>query len=369
MYGEFIEKLLKHIDMGNVSCQAHPTEPLTVFNYTNKCQYDRAWDEVTMQCRGLILGEDNRLVSRPFKKFFNLSELSPDQPLPNLPYEIFKKYDGSCLISYWRGDRVYWATRGSFTSDQAKWANELWERKYKFEEVFLSPHMTYVAELIVPQNRIVVDYGDQEKIVFTAIIDTETGEERSLDYLRRPGFDVAERYPYPTYATPYSLQELNIPNEEGYVIRFSNNFRVKVKFEEYIRLHKIITNVSSYDIWECLKDGKSLDEILDRVPDEFMDWVRQTEMDINSRVLGIATEARKRYREITNKAAFFWGEDLTRRKLADEFKQDEYESLLFAQLDGKDIMPTIYRMVKPKYEKPFSNEYKSERGTGEISPG
>lgn len=358
MSGEFIEKLLNHVDRGNVSCQDHPTEPLTIFNYTNKCQYDRAWDEVTMQCRGLIYDDNFNIISRCLPKFFNLSELGPDQPLPDLPYEIFKKYDGSCLISYWLGDRIYWATRGSFTSDQANWANELWERKYKFEEVFLSPYMTYVAELIVPQNRIVVDYGDQEKIVFTAIIDTETGEERNLDWLCRPGFDVAEKYPYPTYATPHGLKELNIPNEEGYVIRYANGFRVKVKFEEYIRLHKIITNVTSYDIWECLRDGKPLDEILDRVPDEFMDWVRQTEADISGKVLRIATEAQKRYYHITINAAKFWGTDLTRRKLADEFKQDKYESLLFAQLDGKDIMPMIYKMVKPKYERPFSNEYK-----------
>ena len=41
-----------------------------------------------------------------------------------------------------------------------------------------------------------------------------------------------------------------------------------------------LTNISSRDIWEYLKDGKPMDEILDKVPDEFYNWVKDTKEEL-----------------------------------------------------------------------------------------
>lgn len=38
----------------------------SMYNYTAKAQYDKLWNEVTLQCRGLILDGDGNVVARPF---------------------------------------------------------------------------------------------------------------------------------------------------------------------------------------------------------------------------------------------------------------------------------------------------------------
>ena len=112
-------KIPRHyIDDGLVTERAHPDDPgLRIYNYTPNVQYGRVWDDVTLQCRGLILrGEE--VVARPFKKFFNLGEL--DSPPTSPPRRISGKMDGSLGISYIAPDGLWsLATRGSFASEQA----------------------------------------------------------------------------------------------------------------------------------------------------------------------------------------------------------------------------------------------------------
>ena len=95
------------------------------------------------------------------------------------------------------------------------------------------------------------------------------------------GFEIVMTYK--SWGEGYNLLQQEISNDkEGYVIRFKNGFRMKIKGNEYKRLHRILTNISNRDIWEYLKEGKPLDEILDKVPDEFYNWVRETESSLKT---------------------------------------------------------------------------------------
>lgn len=69
------------------------------------------------------------------------------------------------------------------------------------------------------------------------------------------------------------LKEQEEENKEGFVVRFKNGFRVKMKFAEYVKLHRGVSNVR---IWEFLSEGKSFEELLEKVPDEFYNWVKNT---------------------------------------------------------------------------------------------
>jgi hypothetical protein len=48
-----------------------------------------------------------------------------------------------------------------------------------------------------------------------------------------------------------------------------------IKGEEYLRLHKIMTNISTTSIWECLKNGDDIDKLLKDVPDEFYNKIQE----------------------------------------------------------------------------------------------
>ncbi len=76
--------LEKYYNDGLLHKQTHPTLDLTIWNYSPKVQYERLWDEITIQCRGLVTNSKGDIVARPFKKFFNYEEHKPEESLTNI---------------------------------------------------------------------------------------------------------------------------------------------------------------------------------------------------------------------------------------------------------------------------------------------
>ena len=324
---------------GWIKSQKHPEFDLYIYNYTPNAQYERMWDEVTLAARGLIVDANFNIIARPFPKFFNWEELQPEQ-IPIMDFEVYEKMDGSLGILYWYEGKPFIATRGSFSSDQAGKANELLFGKYKDVLEKLNPDCTYLFEIIYPENRIVLDYGEREELVLLAIIETKTGKEYPLKNI---GFPVVTQYK--GIRDLQKIRELNDDNKEGFVIRFANNFRMKIKFQEYIRLHRILTQVSSVTIWEYLKEGLSFEELLDKVPDEFYTWVRRTCSGLIKQYKEIEQQSRKEFKILEN-----------RKETALYFLTTKYPQVLFAMLDQRDYSSIIWKMVRPEFEKPFTEK-------------
>ena len=340
------DKLDKLVGEGWLISQVHPTLDLTIYNYSQKTQYEKMWNEETLSCRGLVLDSWGNVVARPFKKFFNLSEVEGE--IPDLPFEVFEKMDGSLGIFFWYNGNPIFASRGSFTSDQSKVG---WEILKGMDYKNLKRGVTYLFEIIYPENRIVVDYGDTEKLVLLGAVETSTGEEIPYsgigENLER--FELVRKW-----ANKKSISELAKENDlirEGYVLRFSNGYRVKVKFEEYCRLHKIITNVSNIDIWEKLKDGLPLNEILDKVPDEFYGWVKNTENRLREEFQDTLGDSEKILYSIRKKLG-----DSERKVYAEEIKKNINPGILFNLLDGRNPDQVIWKLVRPKWAKPFRED-------------
>jgi RNA ligase len=318
-----------------VSVQKHPECDLFIYNYTPKVQYDKLWNEITLNTRGLILNANLDIVARPFGKFFNIEEHEIYE-LPKLPFDVYEKLDGSLGILYWLNNKPFIATRGSFTSDQSIHATRILYNKYKRTFGLLDRSCTYLFEIIYPENRIVVDYGKMDDLILLTVIDNFTGRERIEDV----GFPIVKKFNGINDIN--HLRGLEEDNKEGFVIRFENGFRVKLKFQEYVRLHRIITGVSNVAIWEYLSQGKSLEELLDRVPDEFYDWVKHTQKELDIEFNGILNECMLSFKEFD-----------TRKETALYFKTKKYQSVLFSMLDGRTPNKIIWKMIRPKYSRPF----------------
>lgn len=335
------------IDDGLIVKQKHNNADLFIYNYTPRVQYDRIWNRVTKQCRGLILDGEYNIVALPFPKFFNLEEIESNEnmSLPETSFEVYDKLDGSLGILYWLDNKPYIATRGSFHSDQAIHATNLLHNRYSNTFNKLDRNKTYLFEIIYPENRIVVDYGQIDDIVLIAIIDNLTGSDCDLVDV---GFPIVKKYDGINDIS--ELKSLNENNKEGFIIKFSNDFRVKLKFEEYVRLHRIITNVSNRVIWEHLSQGKNMDELLDRVPDEFYNWVKNTKNKILSDYERIEDEYKMIYKMIMRSNGV-----QEKKVFASYATRYEYSSILFNMYDRKDYSKFIWKIIKPKYEKPFYN--------------
>lgn len=169
-----------------INVNKHPTTDLYIYNYTQKTQYERFWNNCTLACRGLIMDKDCNIVARPFQKFFNLGEFE-NQVVPNESFEVYEKMDGSLGILYWIDNQAYIASRGSFVSEQAQVATEMLHTQYAEAIPLLDKSKTYLFEIIYPENRIVLDYGNERKLVLLAIVDTETSIENEMQDI---GFEV-----------------------------------------------------------------------------------------------------------------------------------------------------------------------------------
>lgn len=350
------EEILKLVDDGYILMNKHPEEDLFILNYSKTAQFEQFWNEYTLSCRGLVIDSDFNIVARPFKKFFNLEEHEDSDIPKGMKFEAYEKMDGSLGIAFNYNGSWRMATRGSFTSDQAIKAAEMINDSvdYVHGVAMFDPNYTYLFEIIYPENRIVVDYGKEEKLVLLGVINTETGEEMSWkDMVNKYGafFEVVKRHNgLEDYDQLYNLKELERENSEGFVLRFDNGFRLKVKFSEYVRLHKILTNVSNKSIWDALRNGTGLDEIIEGVPDEFYDWLKETKRDFENKYMEIENEALKMFWKIY----YVYGKK-ERKDFALAVKNHKLSGILFILFNGNDnYSEQIWKMLKPKYNTPFS---------------
>ena len=212
-----IEDLEILIAEGFINRQKHPQLDLFIYNYTAQTQYQSAWNSWTLNCRGLILNAKYEIVARPFQKFFNLEEC--DNLGIEIQAEVFKVYekmDGSLGILYWENDKPAIATRGSFGSDQAIYATKNILPKYQDFISDLDKNYTYLFEIIYPQNRIVLDYGSQEKLVLLGAIETKNGDEKTIENINWP--DKVKVYHEINDINELYKHEEN--NQEGFVVQF-----------------------------------------------------------------------------------------------------------------------------------------------------
>lgn len=342
-----INILNDYVEKGLVVKNDHPTLPLSIYNYSRTTQYEGKWDNITKSCRGLILDRDGNVVAKSFDKFFNLEEHKPEE-IPNEDFEVYEKLDGSLGILFWYQGKWILASKGSFVSDQATKGKNILNSKYNVEPI--PKGYTTLVEIIYPENRIVCNYGDDEVLVVLSMISNASGKELDYDSLLKineeTGLPVVKKYDgVQDYKT---LKSLISKDREGYVVRFRNGFRMKIKGEEYVRLHRILTGFSNVDIWEYLKDNKDLNELLDRVPDEFDSWVRNTMNELNSQFETIEKEYQWIFK-VVNRV-----EGVEDRKIFAEYAMKyKHPSILFSMLDGKEYSDIIWKLIRPQYSKPF----------------
>lgn len=347
--------LNNHIDNNNIIANKHPDYDLWILNYSPKVQSKQLWDDYTIACRGMVVDADGTIVARPLRKFKNLEEYHINEIDFDQKFEVFEKMDGSLIILFYYEPYKEWiiASRGSFISEQAKEAEKMFDKSL-FKH--LNTDFTYLFEVIYPENRIVVDYGNTRDLVLLTAVNTKTGAEiKHSDLLRKYSFfSIVSKHEIKSFKKLKEIMEYGENNREGFVIRFENGFRVKMKFEEYVRLHAILTNVSNLTIWEHMMNGYDFNELTNRVPDEFYTWLNRTREKIQCDFNEIERRALKEFVRIV-----YINEIVDRKNFAEEAKPNTYRSILFKMYDRRSYDEIIWKMIRPTYSKPFAHGYDS----------
>jgi RNA ligase len=240
---------------------------LEIWGYTNRCVYEKLWGTFSLIARGLILEPaQKRVVATPFPKFFNLGERQQD--IPDLPFEALEKVDGSLIIIFHHNGAWRTSTRGAFETSQAIWAHQ---QLSELNLGALTPGYTYLAEAVYAENRIVISY-DKEELVLLSAYDNEGFELRSdqlLEVSSKVGMRMADRHAFTSIKDAAEKAMLLPQQEEGYVLRFSNGLRLKLKGLAYTRIHALISRVTPLAIWEMFRANDDLDQIRHDIPEEY----------------------------------------------------------------------------------------------------
>ena len=327
----------EYVKKGLVRSQKY--KDMTIYQYTEFTQFESLWNNCTLNARGIVFDDDGVLVQRCIPKFFNHDE--PDGikverlTLAEQVPVIQEKLDGS-LIKITKDEKhgLVITSKASFESDQAKMAKEIVdENNYNFEEGW-----TYHFELIHPDNQIVLNYGDERKLVLLAIIDNITGKDIDI-YSDDLKFEKPKLYDYET------LLDINALNKDGLhegVVANYGSYRLKYKTDEYIRLHRIVTEFTPKRVWESLSSGQRIDRM--NIPEEFIKWLNETENELLAK-----------YNELLNKInqAVAKTQDMTNKEIAlsDDENVKEMREYIFAVRSGKDIEVKVWKTIKPKGEK------------------
>jgi len=347
---------------GMVKISPHPSGALRILNYTKRAQYTpELWNHVTDQCRGLIVDNNDRIVARPFAKFWNLNDpRHPETLAENLPAYapvLTRKMDGSLGIGYQFDGLWHVATRGSFVSEQAEWASAwlaanstpVWPEGW-----------TPLFEIVYPENQIVVRYSFSG-LVLLALVNIETGEEASyaelVEHGARNSIPVVEMFDHPLEEAAIE----DVANEEGYVATWARAgmppLRCKIKYGNYVRLHRLLTGTNAVTVWEMLRDGLDVATLTTDVPDEFRVWIDAMiarfvegfrEIEAAARVAMDAYSGGRDFKDVEQKKAF---------ALWVQAGQKELAPILFAMSNGKSYDGIIWKMIRPRGDEP---PYKSD---------
>ena len=322
------EKFDYYVKIGLVERREHSTLPISIYCYSIFTNYERLWNRVTMNSRGIAFDEKGRCIIRCMTKFFNDVEPHALCDIDKTQKPVyFNKLDGSLIQVV--NDHEYGllvSTKGSFNSKQAAWASNIIGEEFEQED--FASGKTYVFELIHPDNRIVLDYGKERSLHLLAVIDIDTGKESDI---LSPEFDMFNKA-----EIVEDIDEHLAKNSiEGVVVK-TGEHRYKVKSGEYLRLHRIVTEFTPKAVWNALATGQSVE--FENMPEEFQTWLDTTVEEIQS-------SYDEKYAEIV--AEHESTKDLSDKELGllDDIK---YKGLIFHLRNGKDISEKVWRLVKPR---------------------
>lgn len=262
----------------------------------NKSIWYIGWNEFYMACRGKVIDiYTEEIISYPFDKFFNLNEEKETrlenikEMIDNATYiSLMDKVDGSTISISKCNNKLLVTSNGGFENEQIDMAKKLLDSKYKYFKDNLKDNYTYIFEIIYSKDRKVVDYGEDEKLVLLAVRDLKAKNllryeecericlELNLELVKSIEFISIDDL-------IFKSKNLINSNKEGWILRIiskDSEVMLKIKLEEYCRLHKsILQDINPFNIYDLIYNNQ-LDDALANAEDS----IRETILDMVDKV-------------------------------------------------------------------------------------
>jgi RNA ligase len=189
-----------------------------------------------------------------------------------------------------------------------------------------------------------------DDIILLAVIDTDTGLETDSIDNYRDVLSVTKHYDG-IIDWKTIREEFDGENREGFVVRFSNGFRMKLKYEQYFKIHFLRSMISKKFI---------LEHIIDNTLHEIADIINELDEENQIYYHNIIDELYKRYNDIND--------DVNRMyRPSTEFESqkdyaawvltlDKYSAMIFSKDKGKDYSRFIWKLIKNETKESPSTE-------------
>lgn len=248
------------------SIESTQKDDLLILNYSHI--ESPKYEEIVRECRCLVLDKEFNLVSRSFRRFFNLGECLEDYKKFHFPAICQEKVDGSLINVFYR-DGWQICTRGSFGDGEINNSGVTWRELFlrTVNVDVLDKNLTYTFELCSTLNKVVRHYPEPKSYLLSVFngeleLNHQTVDNLAEEFnLNRPESVIINDT---LDATRFVQERANLDKTfEGCVVRDHFNNRVKVKSEFYLQLHRSINNgcLRTVDIFRLILEGEA-DEFL-----------------------------------------------------------------------------------------------------------
>jgi hypothetical protein len=273
---------------GNYTSNKQGEEEINIFDENFFELYDGFYKE----CRSIVIDvKAETIVLCPFKKFRNLNECEEtslinvkEKILKAKKVEISEKIDGSMqTASSYKGQIIM---AGAQAIDPANsWRLQDGYQMILSNENYIkmikdNPNWTFIFEYVSLKDAHVVKYTkEQEGMYLIGIRDKITGKQYSYQDV----IDIAQYYHVEKTIQIYlqSLDEVLSEldkyksNEREGVVLYIDGFQVKIKYNDYVQIHRILSIVSSSNlIIEHIADDK-YDDLISKVPEAYRSRVNK----------------------------------------------------------------------------------------------
>lgn len=256
------QKLAQYVDEKRLSVSYYGT--LELYCYTKQEFFDKDnWDNITTTHRGKLYCGDIA-INNPMPKIFNVGERPETslelitQRISNEPYEVYDKANGHlyfCSV-YGRGSSMFTHTKGSLDSEMIDDDNKIFNAcdypytisrsiRQRYGSLMNAPkNYTFMFEAIVEHDKHTLyeqmceKYGENDFVLLGLRVEHADGTVEDVTYEKLRGFAHEIGCPVVSRETlAFDHESMKAAQGiEGYVIRFGNGDRVKIKTDDYWKL-------------------------------------------------------------------------------------------------------------------------------------
>jgi RNA ligase len=288
---------------------------------------------ILLNLRGTAFdNESGDIIRLGFHKFFNYGEFpESDKTLDfSSDHIILKKLDGSCIFPIRSRNGILFGTRAGVT-DVSLIADELIKSSsipyIEFSEGCVHTGFTPIFELCTRQNRVVIDHPEP-KLVLIGIRSMITGKYLTHKFVTDSasfyGIPCVEKYDSLSGGSqlPEFLTKIaNLENDEGVVIRFSDDHMIKIKSDEYCLKHKALDQLRFAKDVAALHLKGLLDDIYPILDEGTTNRVRAYVDDLSACILIADCDILAEFNKFEN--------IVDRKDFALAIKDSKYKSFLF----------------------------------------